>query len=90
MSSPSWTVNDLMVWLKRKLGLHLPLLPLKGFPASIKAFWHKFLERPPPPSGSPPWVFPVEGTWPELLPEGSRVVVADLRIIVGRTPAESP
>jgi hypothetical protein len=64
-ASPPWTVDALMGWLRARLGLPLPTLPLpSGWSATLTRLWEMFIVGGPPDPDSPrPWQFQIEGTW---------------------------
>ncbi|PTT77526.1 hypothetical protein DBR42_25025 [Pelomonas sp. HMWF004] len=39
MNTVTYTVNDYFDWLNQNLGLHIPMLPLTGFPPEAVALW---------------------------------------------------
>lgn len=67
-SSPPVTVNDVMQWLRKKLGVYLPILPLSGWPSILQSLWELVVPTPFP-SGPLPWTFQIEGSWPAIFPQ---------------------
>ena len=83
IASPVITVNGIMQWLNSQFGLHLPVLPLKGWPPVLQSLWEMFIAGGIP-SGPPPWNIHIEGNWPAIFPQvGSPpVMLANLVIHV--------
>ncbi len=75
MVSPKKTVNGLMQWLSRTLGVVLPTLAFfKGFP-SMQALWRGAISGFPDPNKPFPWRVPVKGSWSELFPDAPNLDV---------------
>jgi hypothetical protein len=68
IASPAATVNAVMQWLNNSFGLHLPTLPLQGWPAVLVSLWDMFIEGDVP-SGPLPWKIPIQGGWPAIFPQ---------------------
>ena len=90
-SSPPITVNDVMLWLREKLGIYPPILPLSGWPSILQSLWELVVPTPFP-SGPLPWTFHIDGSWPAIFPQvGSPpVMLENLTITVQHKSWTSP
>jgi hypothetical protein len=75
ISSPTLTVNAVMVWLSERLGVYLPKFPLPGWPSFLLTLWEMLVPGSFP-SGPLPWAFSIEENWPAFFPQSGSPPVA--------------
>jgi hypothetical protein len=89
MSSPSQTINDLMLFLRDKYRLNVPVLPFPAVAAALSRLWSMavgwFPEKLPPSID-----IPAEGEWNVPLPDGHNLPLANIQVKIRLDDVTSP
>ena len=90
MSSPAETVDQVFAWLRKVLGVVLPVLPFSGVYRRLTALFELLIAGSlPSPTDPLPWTIPIAGDWASPLP-GLAVSLDQIRIQIEHRPVSSP